>query len=109
MSQCWASAAIALVFALLPAGNIALTPTTITLTSSTNPATLGQAVTLTVTVSPATASGLVTLYDGASILGTALLSGTGSPTTLTTKFLPSGSRSLRAFYSGNFFSRPPPR
>jgi len=60
-------------------------------------------VTLTVTVSPATASGLVTLYDGASILGTALLSGTGSPTTLTTKFLPSGSRSLRAFYSGNFF------
>jgi uncharacterized protein (TIGR03437 family) len=103
MSQCWASAAIALVFAFLPAGNIALTPTTITLASSANPATLGQAVTLTVTVSPATASGLVTFYDGAGIIGIVGLSGTGSQATLITKALPSGSRSLRAFYAGNPF------
>jgi len=90
--------AITLVIAVLPIGAAGLTPTTLTLTSSPNPATLGQAVTLTATTS-AVVSGRVTFYDGVTVLGTGTL--VGGQATLTTKFLPSGSRSLSAYYAGN--------
>jgi hypothetical protein len=74
-------------------------PTTTTLQSSTNPSNLGQAVTLTTTVSPASATGKVTFYDGVSVLGVGTLS--AGKTALTTALLPSGIRSLKAFYGGD--------
>ena len=50
-------------------------PTTLTLTSSASPVTLGQSVTLTATLSPLAATGFVTLYDGANVLGAGVLGG----------------------------------
>jgi len=76
----------------------AQTPTTTTLSSSPNPANLGQRVTLTATVT-AGATGKVTFYDGATILGISPIF--GSQATWTTVLLPSGARSLRAYYQGN--------
>ncbi len=73
--------------------------TTLALAHSPNPSVFGKAVTLTATVSPAEATGTVTFYDGAAILGLRTLS--GGKATLTTALLPSGSRSLRAYYGGD--------
>lgn len=70
----------------------------VTLSASPNPSKYGQAVTLTATVTPG-ASGKVTFYDGVTMLGVASLFGTQA--SLTTVFLPSGARSLRAYYSGD--------
>ena len=67
-------------------------PTTVSLSSSLNPARYGQGVTLTAAVSPASATGLVTFYDGATVLGESILS--GGPAQLTTTLLPSGAGSL---------------
>jgi uncharacterized protein (TIGR03437 family) len=65
-------------------------PSQITLTSSSNPATLGQPVTLAATVP---GPGNVTFYDGAQILGT--------QPKFTTNQLAAGTHSLRAYYSGD--------
>ena len=73
-------------------------PTTITLSASPDPATLGQPVTLSTTVSPI-ATGKVTFYDGTTVLGIRPLA--GGQASLTTSLLPSGSRSLKAYYSGD--------
>ncbi len=70
----------------------------VTLASSPNPSTLGQAVTLTATVSPG-AIGRMTFYDGTSILGNAQIS--GNQASLTTGLLSSGTRSLTAGWGGN--------
>ena len=68
------------------------------MTSSPNPSNLGQSVTLTGTITPA-ATGKITFFDGTTILGEAsILNGTAS---FTTELLSSGTRSLRALYSGN--------
>jgi hypothetical protein len=76
----------------------ASTPSALTLSATPSPSIFGQPVTLTATVSPTAASGRVTFYDGASILGgAAVASGTAALTTL----LPAGTRSLRAYYSGD--------
>ena len=72
-------------------------PSSVSLTASPNPANYGQAVTLTATVT-AGATGKVTFYDGVTILGVAPIS--GNQATLTTIMLPSGKRSLRAYYRG---------
>ena len=73
--------------------------TTTTLVATPSPSALGQTVTLTATVSPSAAAGQVTFYDGTTVLGVGTLaSGTA---TLTTSLLPSGSRSLRAYYGGD--------
>ncbi len=53
---------------------------------------------LTATVTPG-ATGRVTFYDGSTILGISSISGTQA--TLATVMLPSGNRSLRAYYAGN--------
>src|SRR5579871_967427 len=45
------------------------TPTTVTLASSVNPSSFGQAVTLMASLTPATATGEVTFYSGAQMLG----------------------------------------
>jgi hypothetical protein len=80
-----------------------LVATTTVLTSSLNPAPLGQAITFTATVS-ATGSGAVaptgsvTFFDGASALGAATLS--NGVATLTTSALAAGMHSITASYNG---------
>jgi uncharacterized repeat protein (TIGR01451 family) len=76
----------------------AQTATTTSLTSSPNPANLGQAVTLTATVSSG-ATGKVTFYDGTTILGISPIS--GAQAIWSTVLLPPGARSLRAHYQGD--------
>jgi hypothetical protein len=66
----------------------------ITLTSSTNPAFFGHAVTLTAAVTPSSASGAVTFYNGTTVLETEPL--VNGQATLTTILLPSGVQSLKA-------------
>ena len=75
------------------------TPSSIAIGGSPNPSVYGLPVTLTAVVSPSAATGQVTFYDGAAVVGTANL--TGGAATLTTTLLASGSRSLRAYYSGD--------
>ncbi len=69
-----------------------------TLTSSLNPAHLGQSVTLTATVSPAAATGSVTFYNNTTVLGTANLA--AGKASLSTVLLPFGQLELTARYSG---------
>ena len=85
-----------------PAICFGLTPSSVTLTGSPNPASYGQAVTLTAAVSSG-ATGKVTFYDGTTVLGTGTLSTTllSTQATLTTVMLASGNRSLRAYYDGD--------
>jgi phospholipase C len=76
--------------------------TTITLRSSLNPSTFGQAVTLTATVSSsATPNGTVTFTfkNGNTWLVNATLA--GGVATLTTTTLPAGTNSITAVYIGN--------
>ncbi len=70
-----------------------------TLTSSLNPATVGESITLTATVSPSTATGTVTILDGQASIG-AIILGNGSGT-LTTSALSTGTHSLTAVYGGD--------
>ncbi len=71
--------------------------TTVSLNSSPDPSTLGQAVTLTATVGDGT--GNVTFYDGTTVLGIATI--VGNQATCTTSLLASGSRALTARYDGD--------
>ncbi len=73
--------------------------TQVSLASSANPSVLGHAVRLTATVSPLAATGKVTFYDGMTVLGTSSIS--NGLASLTTALLPSGARSLRAYYEGS--------
>src|SRR6185369_9079278 len=73
------------------------------LTAAPNPSTLGQPVTLTATVA-AGATGKVTFFDGSNILG--ISSVAFGQATLTTRLIPSGTRSLRAFYGGDISKLP---
>ena len=75
------------------------TPSSISLNSSPNASVFGRVVTLSAAVTPAAASGNVTFYDGITVLGTTKLS--GGSAALTTILLPSGSRSLKAYYAGD--------
>ena len=62
--------------------------TSLVLSSSANPSTLGQYLTLTATVSPSTVTGKVTFYDGAAVLGTnALINGQAALNTLNDVYL----------------------
>ena len=72
----------------------------VSLSASPNPATTTSTVNLTATVAPVTATGNVAFYDGATLIGSAALSGGGlasfawsSPT--------AGSHALRAVYLGD--------
>jgi hypothetical protein len=78
--------------------------TSVVLTSSGNPAGVGQPITFLASVSPAapgagTATGSVTFLDGATPIGTVPLS--GGSATFTTSALPLGSHALSAVYSGD--------
>ena len=87
-----------LLFAV-PALLLSGSTSSITLTSSPNASVFGRPVTLVATVTPPVASGSVTFYDGAEVLGTSRL--TGGEARLTTSLIPSGSRSLKAYYGGD--------
>jgi hypothetical protein len=78
--------------------------TAVFLTSSTNPAAVGQSATFTATVTSSgggvTPSGTVTFYDGATILGTPTLNASGVAT-YTTSSLANGMHQIVAVYSGS--------
>ena len=82
---------------------LAVQPTTATLTSSANPATLGTAVTFTAVVSnslPAAATGTVAFFDGTAQIGSAALNATGVAA-FSTSTLTAGSHSITAVYGGD--------
>ena len=75
-------------------------PSTTVLTSSSNPAALGESVTLTATVSAnGTPTGSVTLKDGGASIGGGSLA--GGVVTVTTAALSEGVHSITAEYSGD--------
>src|SRR6185369_14750473 len=71
-------------------------PTTLTLTSSANPATFGVPLALTAAVANATPTGRVAFYDGGRILGVKPVSAGGA--SLGGVLLPAGSHNLTAYY-----------
>ena len=79
--------------------------TTITLTSGGNPSNYGSAVTFTATVNGASPTGSATFYNGASILGTGTLNGSGQAI-LTTRGLTPGWRAISASYLGDANNAP---
>ncbi len=79
-------------------------PTTITLTSSANPAIYGQNVSFTANVVPPSASGTVGFYDGITMLGTTSLA--GGQATLKAGLLSSGVRTIRSRYNGDLTDLP---
>jgi uncharacterized protein (TIGR03437 family) len=74
-------------------------PSTTTLQTLANPSILGQSLSLTATVFPSIATGTVTLFDGVQILGVSRVA--GGQAVLTTTLLASGTRKLKALYSGD--------
>ena len=86
-------------------GNCGLSAVSETLTSSLNPATVGQSVAFTAQLSAATGipTGTVQFLDGASILSTQAVSGTGSAA-FSTGSLAAGSHTITANYqpTGSF-------
>ena len=73
--------------------------TTTVVSSSANPATVGQSVTFTAQVSPTAATGTVTFYDGGNPIGTAaVVAGSAS---LSTAALSVGPHSITATYGGD--------
>lgn len=78
-----------------------LPTTTTTLVSSLNPSTFGQSVTLTATVSGGTApTGSVTFLDGAIVLATVAVNGTGQAS-YTSAALTVGAHPINAQYGGD--------
>lgn len=77
------------------------TPTTTTVSATPNSLTYGQttALTATVTSSVGTPTGTVSFYDGATLLGSATLSGNSA--TLNNVALVAGTRSIKAVYAGS--------
>ena len=75
--------------------------TSIALSSSSSPSTVGEPVTLTATVtaSSGTPDGTVTFMEASTTLGTATLN-SGGEATLTTSSLPAGVHSITAVYGG---------
>ncbi len=79
----------------VPGSTVSLSATPVTSTS-------GTPVVFSLTLAPIGASGTVTLYDGASILGTAYIAPlTNSVGTFTAKNLAAGAHSIRAYYAGD--------
>jgi len=77
-------------------------PTTTSVISSDNPSALGQSVTFTASVSGLiiTPTGTVTFMDGATILGTGSLNGSGQAT-FNTNALAAGNHSITAIFGGD--------
>jgi hypothetical protein len=82
-------------------------PTRTTLTSNSNPSTVGSSVTLTAVAVPnaetdAIPTGTMILMDGVNMLASGILDGTGT-FAYTTSALTQGSHALQALYSGDSF------
>ena len=75
------------------------TTTALALTAGTNPSSLGAAVTYTATVTGSSPSGTVNFYNGASVIGSAPISG-GTASLVVTN-LPSGWNGISANYLGD--------
>jgi hypothetical protein len=88
-----------LLLASLLLGAASAQSASVTLASSSTPATFGQSITLTAAISPPTATGKVTFYDGPNLLGIAPVAG-GVAAFKTTQ-IGFGKRSLKAHYSGD--------
>jgi Bacterial Ig-like domain (group 3)/Bacterial Ig domain/Pentapeptide repeats (8 copies) len=76
-------------------------PTTVSLTSSTNPSMLGQQVTFTATVSPDPGGGAVELFDNrtqTSLAGCSAVPLSGGSATCSTTFNITGAHDIQAFY-----------
>jgi hypothetical protein len=88
-------------------GTFSTATTTTSLSADVNPAVVGQTVNLTARVTgPAgIPTGTVTFRDGATVLGTATLDGTGTAS-LAVAFPTAGPHALTAVYSGQVFSDP---
>jgi MBG domain (YGX type)/Bacterial Ig-like domain (group 3)/Beta-propeller repeat len=79
--------------------------TSTALTSSLSSSVDGQAITLTAQITPSlvgTPTGTVTFSDGATVLGTGPLNGSGSAS-ISTSLLPAGTDSITAVYSGDTY------
>jgi len=81
---------------------VQLTPTTTSLSSSLNPATVGQSVTFTATASGGTPipSGKIEFLDGSTVLGFSTVNANGTAT-FTTTTLAYGTQSITASYQGD--------
>ncbi len=86
-----------------PATNVVIVKdtTSTTLTSSANPATIGNNVTFTATVSPSAATGSVTFQLGSTAIEKVSLSGGKATLTIPTGSLPVGTYGIDAVYSGD--------
>ena len=76
-------------------------PTTVSLSSSTNPSVLGQQVTFTATVSPDPGGGAVTFFDNrtqTSLAGCSAVPLSGGSATCSTTFNVTGAHDIQAFY-----------
>ena len=76
-----------------------LAASSVALSASANPATVGQNITFTATVTPASATGTVQLLDGGAVIGTASLASGRAAFSLASLTL--GSHSLSATYGGD--------
>ena len=76
-------------------------PTTVSLSSSTNPSVLGEQVTFTATVSPDPGGGAVTFFDNrtqTSLAGCSAVPLSGGSATCSTTFNVTGTHDIQAFY-----------
>jgi len=71
----------------------------VTLRSSLNPSTVGKTITFTAQVSPGASTGSVSFYDGANLLGSAMLA--GGSASFSTSSLARGTHSIKAVYGGD--------
>ncbi|MBI1346297.1 hypothetical protein GC163_08395 [bacterium] len=93
------SGASVLLSATTTGTGVSLLPTTVSLASSRNPSSEGEALTLTAILTPSAATGTVLFQDGLLALGSALIGqGSGS---LTLSLLSVGTHALTAVYAGN--------
>ena len=80
-----------------------LNPTSIVVSSSSNPSTFGNSVTFTANITPASANtGTVTFLDGATTIGTSTVS--SGIATFTTNALTVASHSITATFTGTLFA-----
>jgi uncharacterized protein YjdB len=81
-------------------GSPGSTPSSVSLSASSNSVNTGDTVNLLATVNPASATGQITFYDGTTVLGTSMLGSSGTAT-LSPAFSTTGSHSLTVRYSGD--------
>ncbi len=89
---------------------IVVEPATFTLTSSVNPSLVNQTTTFTLTITTTgttTPGGTVSFYNGATLIGTATVSGTGKVGTasINDSFATAGTYPIKAVYTSNSYTQ----